>query len=39
MEAGFDEIQREEFISKKIGKKEDDEEYKRMQAKGERTFY
>lgn len=35
MEASFDQIAREEFISKKIGKKEDEIEYKRMLARGE----
>lgn len=35
MEADYDSIQREEFISKKIGRKEDELEYKRMLARGE----
>lgn len=35
MEAGYDEIQREEFISRKLGRKEDELEYKRMLARGE----
>ncbi|CAI2367924.1 unnamed protein product [Moneuplotes crassus] len=35
MEAGYDQIEKEEFISKKIGQKEDQIEYKRMLARGE----
>jgi hypothetical protein len=35
MEAGYDEIQQEELISRKIGRQEDDKEYKRMLARGD----
>ncbi len=35
MEAGFDQIEKEEYFSKRIGQKEDEIEYKRMVARGE----
>jgi hypothetical protein len=35
MEAGYDEIQREEYVSRKIAREEDELEYKRMLARGE----
>ena len=38
MEAGYDDIQREEFISKRIARKEDELEEKRMLARGENPY-
>lgn len=38
MEAGYDDIEREEFRSRQLGRKEDESEYKRMVAKGENPY-